>query len=133
MPYSLMLKFAEDYGLSETIFSTSVKEGKAGYTDEDFFRSVFDERVEHVSDYAMIFISNLDYAGECAVFLCYSEYDALVACDILRGRVDLIKSISAGIDTSYTEDARIFKSGRYAVMCVLPDNERAERIWRKIL
>ena len=86
-----------------------------------------------MSDYAVVFLSSLDFAGGCALFLCYSDYDALVACDVFRRRVELIKSVGSGIDTSYVSDAVIFKSGRYVVMCALEDNDGAKKLWRKIL
>ncbi|MBE6536844.1 MAG: hypothetical protein E7673_02705 [Ruminococcaceae bacterium] len=132
-PYPLMLEFCQSYGISDTVFSSSVKEGAAGYVSESFFEQVYGEKPECVSEYAVVFLSSLDVAGECALFLCYSEYDALIACDILQIRLDLIKSMGISIDTSYAKDAVIFKSGRYAVMCVLSDNERAKRLWQKIL
>ena len=132
-PYAMMLEFCESYGIENTVFSPVVSEGEAGYTDEDFFETVFGEGIESVEDYAVVFLSSLDYVGECSLFLCYSDYDALVVCNVLRRRVDLIKSVGAGINTSYTADALIFKSGKYVVMCALSDNILAERIWRKIL
>ena len=132
-PYSLMLEFCESYGIEDTVFSPLLSEGEEGYTDEDFFKIVFGEGIEAVEDYAVVFLSSLDYAGECSVFLCYSEYDALVVCDMLRRRIDLIKSIGAGINTSYVSDAVVFKSGKYAVMCALSDNELAKRMWRRLL
>lgn len=132
-PYSLMLEFCESYGISDTVFSPSLKEWEQGYADEVFFETVFGDNSSSVSDYAIVFLSSLDIVGECVIFLCYSDYDALIACDILRGRVEILKSMGTGMDTSYLDDAAVFKSGRYAVMCALSDNERAERIWRKIL
>ena len=132
-PYSMMLEFCKSYGISGTVFSPCVKEGESGYTDEDFFDNVFGGGSECVSDYAIVFVSNLNAVGECAVFSCYTEYDALVSCDAMSRRIDLIKTMGASIDTSYAFDAVVFKSGKYAVMCVLPDNALAERIWRKIL
>ena len=132
-PYELMLEFCASYGIEDTVFSPCVKEGDEGYTDSDFFESVFGKGDESVCDYAVVFLSDLNRAGECSLFLCYSDYDALMVCDMLYRRIDLIKSMGAGIDTSYLSDAVVFKSGKYAVMCALSDNERAEKIWRKIL
>lgn len=132
-PYSLMGEFCKSYGITGTVFSPCVNEGEEGYTDEVFFNSVFGGGSEFVSDYAIVFVSDLNTVGECALFLCYTEYDALVSCDAMHRRIDLIKTMGASIDTSCAFDAVVFKSGKYAVMCVLPDNERAERIWRKIL
>ena len=132
-PYSLMLEFCESYGIEDTVFSPVISEGEEGYTDEDFFKIVYGEGIEAVEDYAVVFLSSLDYVGECSVFLCYSEYDALVVCDMLRRRIDLMKSVGAGINTSYVSNAVVFKSGKYAVMCALSDNELAKRIWRRLL
>lgn len=132
-PYLLMLEFCKSFGIEDTVFSPSLSEGERGFANDDFFELVFEESADSVSDYAVVFLSSLDNVGECALFLCYSEYDALIACDTLRRRADLLKSMGTGMDVSYTQDAKIFKSGKYAIMCALPDNERAERLWRKIL
>lgn len=132
-PYHLMIEFCQSYGISDTVFSPSLTSGDEGYADEKFFETVYGETPEYVSDYAVVFLSSLDFAGECALFLCYSEYDALVACDIFRRRVALIKSVGSGVDTSYVSDAVIFKSDRYVVMCALDNNDEAKRLWRKIL
>ena len=132
-PYGLMLEFCEIYGIEDTVFSPSLSEGDVGYADEEFFELVFGEKPCSVSDYAVVFLSSLDFVGECALLLCYSEGDALDACLLLNERIDLLKSSGTGMDTSYLTDAVVFKSGRYAVLCALSDNERAEKTWRKLL
>ena len=132
-PSELLSRFCDEYGLSADILSPSFREGERGHVSEDFFETVFLESSDSVSDYAIIFLSSLNSIGECSVFLCYSEYDALLVAEALWRRVDFLKASAVGIDTSPLTDAVIFKSGRYAVMCALSDNGRAERIWRKIL
>lgn len=132
-PYFLMSEFCSEYGINDTVFSPSVPEGKDGYISGSFFKTVYGESDDLVCDYAVVFLSSLDNVGECAVFLCYSDYDALLACDILYRRIELLKSMGTGMDTSYVLDASVFKSGKYVVMCALSDNVRAEKIWRKIL
>lgn len=125
--------FCKEYGLSGDILSPSYREGDAGHIDESFFEYVFLESSDSVSDYAVIFLSTLDRISECSVFLCYSEYDAILVIEMLWRRVDFLKSSAIGMDISNLSDAVVFKSGKYAVMCALPDNASAERIWRKIL
>ena len=132
-PYGLMLEFCEIYGIEDTVFSPTLSEGDVGYANDGFFELVFGEKPYSVSDYAVFFLSSLDFVGECALLLCYSEGDALDACLLLRERLDLLKSMGTGMDTSYLSDAVIFKSGRYAVLCALSDNARAEKTWRKLL
>ena len=132
-PYGLMIEFCQSYGIEDTVFSPSLDEGDTGYAEDGFFELLFDEKPHSVSDYAIVFLSSLDYAGECAVLLCYSESDALMTLELMQMRIDLIRSMATGIDVSSTDDARVFKSGKYVVMCALPDNDRAERIWRKVL
>lgn len=132
-PTELLSRFCDEYGLSADILSPSFREGERGHVSDDFFEKVFLESPDSVSDYAIIFLSSLNSIGECSVFLCYSEYDALLVAEALWRRVDFLKASATGMDTSCLADAVIFKSGRYAVMCALSDNARAERIWRKIL
>lgn len=132
-PYELMLEFCKIYGIEDTVFSPTLAEGDAGYANDAFFELVFGEKPYSVSDYAVVFLSSLDFVGECALLLCYSEGDALDACLLLRERLDLLKSMGTGMNTSYLSDAVVFKSGRYAVICALSDNVRAEKTWRKLL
>lgn len=132
-PYGLMLEFCEIYGIEDTVFSPTLAEGDLGYANDEFFELVFGEKPYSVSDYAVVFLSDLDFVGECALLLCYSEGDALDACLLLRERIDLLKSMGTGMDTSYLADAVVFKSGRYAVLCALSDNVKAEKTWRKLL
>ena len=132
-PYGLMLEFCEIYGIEDTVFSPALSEWEVGYASDGFFELVFGEKPYSVSDYAVVFLSSLDFVGECALLLCYSEGDALDACLLLRERLDLLKSMGTGMDTSYLSDAVVFKSGKYAVLCVLSDNVRAEKTWRKLL
>ena len=129
----LMSRFCEEYGVFYEILSPSFSEGEKGHVGEDFFESVFLESPNSVSDYAIVFLSSLDFIGECAVFVCYSDYDAILTVEMLWRRVDLLKSSAVGIGGASLSDAVVFKRGKYAVMCALSNNALAERIWRRIL
>ena len=129
----LMSRFCEEYGVFPEILSPSFSEGEKGHVGEDFFESVFLESPNSVSDYAIVFLSSLDRISECSVFLCYSEYDAILVAEMLWRRVDFLRSCAIGMDASYLSDTVVFKSGKYAVMCALSDNSAAERIWRRLL
>ena len=132
-PSELLSRFCEEYGIRADILSPSYREGEVGHVDESFFESVFFESSDSVSDYAIAFLSSLDRISECSVFLCYSEYDAILVAEMLWRRVDFLRSCAIGMDASYLSDTVVFKSGKYAVMCALSDNSAAERIWRRLL
>ena len=132
-PLFLMREFCKSYGVDSVVFSPSVKEGEDGYTDSSFFESVWSDGEELVESYAVFFLSNLSTAGECALFLCYSESDAITATEILTRRIELIRSLGSAIDSSFCTDAFVMKSGRYVVMCALGDNERAREIWERLV
>ena len=132
-PSEFLARFCKEYGVSGDILSPSYREGEPGHVDEEFFESVFFESPDSVSDYAIIFFSSLDRISECSVFLCYSDYDAILVVEMLWRRVDFLKTTAAGTDASNLSDAVVFKRGKYAVMCALSDNVSAEKIWRKLL
>ncbi|MBQ9070815.1 MAG: hypothetical protein IJY23_05665 [Clostridia bacterium] len=130
---AIMTEFCERYGREAVIYSPSVREGESGYVTEDFFLAVYGEEPESVSDFAVVFYSDLDSIGEAAVLICYTDYDALRATDTLRRRIDLLKTLGTGQDTSSLSDAFVMRSGRVVVMCALFDNGRARKCMEKIL
>ena len=130
---ALMREFTSAYGFGGVIYSPSVREGEAGYTDDRFFESVWGEGAEYVSDFAVIFSSSLDKSGECAVFICYNDFDAARVCEMIYRRFDLIASLGIVTDTSCLEDSFVLRRGRAVVASALSDNERARNVWKKIV
>ena len=129
----LMREFTEDYGWEGVIYSPSVREGEAGYADEAFFESVWGEGVEYVSDFAVVFSSSLDKSGECAVFICYNDFDAARVSEMIYRRFDLIASLGIVLDTSSLNDSFVLRRGRVVVASALPDNDRAKSVWKRII
>ncbi len=129
----IMGEFVSAYGAGGVIYAKSVPEGESGYADSDFFPTMYGEGEDCVSDYAVLLLSDMDTVGECAVFICYSEYDAILVSDMCTRRLSLLRSLMGSVDVSFTEDAFIRRYGRVVVMCALSDNERAERIFDRII
>lgn len=131
--YKLMTELCYAYGIDRVIFSPSVKEGEEGYCPDGFLDSVFGDISESVSDYALLFISDLFSVGECAILVCYSTYDAIAVTEAALMRLELLRTESGGLDISALEGAFVERSGRTVILCALPDNDRARRLVRKII
>ncbi len=127
-----MNEFKEAYGIEKTVYSKSLPEGDSGYADSDFFYNMYGDGEDSVCDYAVLLLSDLDTVGECAVFICYTEYDAILVTDICRRRMDLLKSLMGSVDVSFLSDSFIKRYGRVVVMCALSDNESAQQIFDRI-
>lgn len=131
--HALMSEFAQSYGAGGVVYSAEVKEGEYGYVDKDFFYTLYGEGEESVSDYSVLLLSGISRLGECAVFICYTDYDAFVVTEMCRRRIDLLRSFSGSPDTSSALDAVVKRYGRCVVMCAMSDNLRAISLWDKIL
>lgn len=129
----LMMEFAKAYGIDKTCYSKSIPEGEPGYAPVEFFTELYGNIEESVSDYAVIFTSTLSSVGECSVILCYSEYDAMRVSEAALMRLDMIKSLVGSVNTEAADDAFVIRRGRAVITCALSDNERAEKLWKKII
>ncbi len=126
-------EFSLAYGIDVPIYAKAKSEGDAGFADSEFFYSMYGDGEECVLDYAVLLISDLDTVGECAVFVCYTEYDAILVSDMCKRRMLLLRSLMGSADVSFLEDSFIKRKGKIVVMCVLSDNERASRIFDRII
>ena len=131
--YDIMRKFADEYGIERTVFSPDVPEGEDGYCADGFLDRVFGNISECVSDYALIFISDLDAVGECAILVCYSGYDTIAVTEAALRRIDLLRRESGGLDSSNISTAFVERHGNAVILSVLPDNERALNLFDKLL
>ena len=129
----LMNAFCSEYAPAGVIYSPSIKEGDEGFAGEDFFVTMYFESSDSVTDYAVFLNSNTEIVCECAVFLCYSGYDAMNVSEMLYRRIDFLKSFALAIDTSCAEDAFVLRKGKTIVMCAMPDNELAYSVWKRII
>ncbi len=130
---TFMQEFCSAYGVSSPVYSPTVREGEAGYVSEGFFLSLYGEEPYAVRDFAIILRSDLDGILECGVFVCYSDYDALTVSDMLERRIELIREVAASSGLEYPNNAFIMRENKCVVMSVLPDSERARRIWKRII
>ncbi len=132
-PCGMMESFANSYPLMGIIYSPRIPQQEEGHVGKEFFTSLFGEGERYVADYAVIFTSAPDAVGECSVLVCHSEYEALLAADMCRRRLDMLGKMSNSLDTSSLTDSFVIKSGKIVVMSALPDNALSRNIWRKIL
>lgn len=132
-PQSLMQEFCNSYGIGRTVFSPSVPEGERGYTDSAFLDTLFGDISGCVSDYAVVFTTDLAHIGECSLLLCYSKYDALTVTEAAQRRLDMLRTTHGSLDTSALDSAFLLRRGSYVLLCALEDNTLARRLWDRLL
>ena len=130
---ALMEDFLSIYGAGGILFSPDLPEGEIGYCGEDFFADLFGRTAAGVRDYAVFLLARPDGAGECAVFVCASAYDARGVLELCENRLELIRSLAIGTDVSAARDAFFLRSGNTVVFCALYDNAAARRAWERVL
>ncbi len=132
-PHELMLEFKKEYKVGGVLYYSSASEGEQGYVYDGFFEALYGDGVGSVSDFALILLSQGDTVGECAVFLAYSEYDAVLISDMCYRRISFLASLGISQNTEFLDGAFVLRRGEYVVMCALEDNEDAKRIWKKLI
>lgn len=130
---SVMSEFRKAYSVGGVVYSPLIGEGQRGHSDEAFFVELYGEGSDSVSDYSVLLLSGIAGVGECAVFICYSDYDAILVSDMCYRRIEFLKSLSGAVDTSFAEDAFVLRRGKTVVMCALADNDRGKSIWKKVI
>ena len=130
---ALMEEFCSAYGIAHTVYSPEVREGEAGYVKDGFFAQLYGEGEEWVSDFAIVLLSDTAHLSECGVFICYTDYDAIQVTDMLHRRIKLIREVGAASGLAIPEGAFVYREGRCVVVCALPDEAIARRLWREIL
>ena len=131
--YQVMEEFRIGYGIERPVFSPTVAEGCEGYCYDGFLEGVFGQISDSVEDYAILFVSDIHAVGECAVLICYSTYDAISVTSSVFARLDFLKSHAGSLDTSYLEDAFVRRCGRVVIFSALPDNEKAARLFDRLI
>jgi hypothetical protein len=77
------------------------------------------------SDFAVILNCRADYGAECGVFVCDGEAEREAALEMCEER---LRILSRDADNSL-----LIRSGNTVFYSTLTDDERAERLWRKIV
>ncbi len=126
-------EFAAAYGVEGAIYSPTVREGEEGYVREGFFESLYGEPQDSVGDYALLLISDLDEIGEVGIFICESDYDALLVTEMQECRLENIRRVAASAGMSFPEGAFVMRKNKCVVLCAIADAERAERILRRVI
>lgn len=127
----IMNEFKDAYGIDAPLYLKVAEEGNFGYTPDGFLDYIYEGAEELVEDFALMLPSGLDFVGECGIFICYSEYDAMMMSELCAARLETIRTLTAG--GGLAEDGFILRRGRRVVICALADNPRALRIFDRIL
>ena len=129
----LMHEFCSARGMDPVIYTPSANEGEPGYVRSGFFDELYGEGESLVSDFAVVLLSDLARISECGVFICYTDYDALLMTDVLQRRIELVRSVAAVSGLRLSDGAFVYREGRAVVMCALSEPEDARKLWRTIL
>ena len=130
---ALMREFSIAYGIDSPIYSPDVREGEEGYINSGFFSELYGEGEEWVSDFAVVLLSDLEAASECGVFICYTDYDARQVSEMLRRRIELVRSVAAISGLSLPDGDFVYREGIVVVMAILPRTDTARKLWGEIL
>lgn len=122
----LLLRFTQAYGASGILYSPEIAEGEAGYTDTDFFFSLYGDAEDTEGDYAVFLSSSLDAIYEAAVFVTMDKSSEIYAERLCRERIGLLTKMG------YGEGAILIKRKNTLFYSTLSDACLAERIWLEV-
>ena len=128
----IMLEFKASYGIGCAMYSSD-EGGEGIYDGGEIFLAMLGGGAECVGSYLMLLVSGLEYSGECAVFVCFSRYDAMLISERGSARIGMLRSSSAVGVPTFASDGFVMRRGKVVIMCALSDNERAKRIFERIL
>ena len=124
--HAMLLEFSESYGIYGILYSPEIREGDAGYIDKDFFSSIFSSEPDFETDYAVFLSSSIESVYEAALFVAMDESSRLYAQDLCRRRILFLTEMG------YGENAVLIGRKNTVFYSTLPDNERAEQLWRSV-
>ena len=120
------------------VYQKSAKEGEERYLSRDTFDTLY-QRIDGTDDWDEI-IDMVLWQGmrsgkvcEMGIFLCVDRECAESVVRLCQNRLDMILSLESYIDTTCAKDARLFITGKTVIFLVLEDNQKAERIIKRIL
>ena len=114
-------------------YSSLAGEGEEGYARPGLFEELYPATEEHVLEYAVYLGSGLFAVRECAVLVCYTEYDAKIALASLEKRLELLAGIAASAELEMPEGAFARRCGRVAVLFALEGAMEAEGYFKSVL
>ena len=131
--YEIILEFRAEYGELGTVYSLGIPEGETGHCDISMYEAMLGENSDSCKDFATILSANPEKIAECTVLIAYSEYDAMLLSERCFARLDLLASLPIPLDASCLEDAFVIRRGKVVVLCAMPNNALAAKIFKKIL
>jgi len=120
----LLDEFIYSYGAFGTVYSPNIAEGEEGHIYNGLTERIFIYEGEFPKNCAILLNPRSDYGGECGAFVCEDAEELEMVSDMCRERVALLSGGEGGV---------IIRSGGVVFYSTLPDAERAESIWYKIL
>ena len=129
----LSVGLCSELSIDAVPYVKSAAEGEDGYMRPGLFEELYGDAVDYASDWAVLLLSSLFAVGECALLVCYDEYDASRAVITLERRLELLREVSAAADLDFPEGAFVRRYGSVAVLCALEDARAADRYFRRAL
>ncbi|MBP5209556.1 MAG: hypothetical protein J6125_01715 [Clostridia bacterium] len=134
----LFSDFSARYGLPEgVVYDSTAAPGTGAYLDRETFGLLY-ARADGTDDWedfescAIWLGASSARVTEAAVFVCRDRERADRLLDLCRRRLALLRSLSDAADVSAADDAVILVRGETVAYFVLPDNARAERVFRRL-
>ncbi len=124
---SVMLTFADAYGIEGDVYTTDSRPWDEGYLSEEMLVRLYGENVPTYSRAAVLMCSDLYTVRECGIFITEDRDDAVTTVLLLEDRIEELFAY----DSEVEGDVMCF--GRAVVYFALPDAERARDIWRRLL
>ena len=124
---SLMLTFADCYGIEGTVYTTEGRPWDAGYLSDEMLMGLYGVQPPIYRSAAVLLCSDLYTVRECGIFVCEDRDDALTTALLLDARIRQL----ARYDGKTEGDVLSF--GNTVVYFSLPDANHARDIWWRLL
>ena len=124
---SLLLTFADAYGIEGAVYTTESRPWDEGYLSEEMLGRLYGEEVPAYRAAAVLLCSDFDTVRECGVVVCESREDVLRSAVVFDERIRLLCAYDLGAE------GEVLTFGRTVVYFALPDGARARDIWRRLL
>ena len=121
--YEILTEFASLYGAEGIIYSPEIPEGQGGYLPDGLVERIFLFTDGIGENFAILLNTHIDSPAECGVFVCSDDAEMLQCEEVCLERLRVLGS----------EGGFVKRRGRVVYYALMPDPERAERIFKQII
>ena len=121
----IMTEFMKAYSLDGVPYSSGVGPSDDGYIDEKLFRSIYRFEGKLPPDFSIFLGAHIDYPSECGVF---GAEGAELREELVEMCLERIRTVAGNSDKGV-----VLRCDSFIFYAILPDLERAERLFRRII